>query len=51
MKLEEERNNLENNKNSTTSILKDFRNENTFSKEKKEEILDKYLDKILTELS
>lgn len=51
MNLEEEKHILENNKNSTNSILKDFRNENTFIKEKKEEMLDVYLDKLLAEIS
>jgi len=51
MNLEAEKHILENNKNSTNSILKDFRNENTFIKEKKEEMLDVYLDKLLAEIS
>ncbi|MDD3262661.1 MAG: hypothetical protein PHR61_02340 [Candidatus Absconditabacteria bacterium] len=51
MNLEEEKNNLEINKNSTNSILKDFRYETAFIKEKKEETLDLYLDKLLAEIS
>jgi len=51
MNLEEEKNNLEINKNSTNSILKGFRYETAFIKEKKEETLDLYLDKLLAEIS
>lgn len=50
MKIEEEKQSLEKNKESILNILIDFRNENAFVKEKKEEVLDNYLQQLESEI-
>ncbi len=50
MKIEEEKQSLGKNKESILNILIDFRNENAFVKEKKEEVLDSYLQQLESEI-